>query len=214
MRRLAAFLIALALLVLSVVAIDVGLERVAERQASQQASILIDAPATVDLRGWPVGLRLLFGTIPAADVRASGVPTDSGIRVDRMDVKLSGVRFRLADLYAGRLAASAQSGTFVADLDSAAVEELLGPFGRVSDVRLVDGAVRLKMLGTAIDAPIAVQGETLVLAFDEVPRGVPARLVVPLPTLAPGATIERATVLEGTLRLEGGFSLDALAARR
>ncbi|MGH8884134.1 MAG: LmeA family phospholipid-binding protein [Egibacteraceae bacterium] len=206
MRAFLAWVIALALLA---VAVDAGLERVAERRASQQASALLDAPATVDLRGWPVSLRLLLGTLPAVDVHATNVPTDARVRVARLDARLSEVRLRLADLSTGRLPASARSGTFVADLDPAAVERLLGPVGRVSDIRLVAGAVQLRVVGIVVDAAVAVEDETLVITLVNVPRDapreVPRRLKVPLPTLPAGATIERVIVLDGVLQLQGTF---------
>lgn len=209
-----AFVTSVIVLAILAVVADVGLERVVEQRASQQATMLLDAPATVDLQGWPVSLRLLFGTLPRVDVHAANVPTESGIRVDRIDVTLSEVRVSLADLSAGRLVASAQSGMFVADLDAAAVEQLLGTLGRVSDVRLVDGAVQLRVAGTTIDVPVAAEGERLVLSPAKVPRGVPRRIAVPLPMLPLGATVEQVTVLDGILRLEGTFVPDALLTGR
>jgi LmeA-like phospholipid-binding len=186
-------------------AADAGLERVAEQRASQQASTLLGAPAMVDLQGWPVSLHLLFATLPAADVHATNVPTDQGVRVARLDARLTKVRLSLGQLATGRLSISAQSGTFVADLDPPAVEQLLSPVGRVSDVRLARGAVQVRVLRTVVNAAVTVEGKALVVTLAGVPRGIPRRLRVPLPVLPAGAVIERVTVLDGILRLQGTF---------
>lgn len=200
------------LIVLAVLAVagDAALTRVAEQRASEQASVLLGAPATVDLEGWPVSLRLLLGSVPAVDVLATDVSTPNGARLDRLEVTLSDVRLRLTDLFTGRLRASARSGTFVADLDATAVEQLLGMLGQVGDVALSDGVVRLEVAGRSIDATVAVEGRTLVLRAGNPVRGRPVRLQVPLPTLPAGTTVEQVTVLPGILRVEGAFVPSAL----
>jgi hypothetical protein len=207
-------LVALIVLAVLVVVVDAGLERVAEQHASQHASTFLDAPATVDLRGWPVSLRLLFATLPVVDIHAEGVPTDTGVRVDRLDATLYDVHLHMAALSAGQLPAQARSATFVADFDSATIKQLLGSLRGVTDVRLVDGAIRLEGGGTTTDARVTVKGKTLILTFDRPLRGVPRRLVVPLPTLPQGITVEQVTVLDGALRLQGTFVPNALLTSR
>jgi hypothetical protein len=68
MRAFVASAMALAVVVLG---LDLAVERAAERRVSQQLSLLLGAPAAVDLRGWPVSLRLVFR---ASRFRCRGCP--------------------------------------------------------------------------------------------------------------------------------------------
>jgi hypothetical protein len=191
--------------------IDLALTRTAEQQASEQASILLAAPATVDFRGWPVSLRLLFGTIPAVDLHATDVPTDSGVPLRTLDATLTRVRLRLGDLANGELPAEAGDGTLTATLDDEGARAILGDLAESGTVELVPGRVRFTVLGFTVESGVTLEQEVLVLTPVSGPRGLPDRLEVPLPELPPGIHVERVEVLTGALQLEGTFTPEALA---
>ena len=191
--------------------IDLALTRAAERRASEQASILLAAPATVDFRGWPVSVRLLFGAIPAVDLHATAVPTDSGVPLRTLDATLTRVRLRLGDLASGELPAEAGDGTFTATLDDEGVRAILGDLAQAGTVELVPGRVRLTVSRFTVEAGVSLEDAVLVLTPVTGPRGLPDRFEVPLPELPPGIHVERVEVLEGALQLAGAFTPEALA---
>jgi hypothetical protein len=206
-----AFIAGVIVVLIAVVGLDPALERAVERRASVQASAVLDAPATVDLQGWPVSLRLLFGSIPAVEVHARDVPTGNGVRLERLDATATDVRLRLIDLAEGRVPAQAASGTFTADLDAQAIHRLLAGTGLDVAVRLMDGFVRLETPLATIDVAVAVDEDMLVLTRVRGGRRRFSQVKVALPRLPAGTTVQRATVLDGVLRLEGVFDPNALS---
>jgi len=196
------------LILLAVVAggLDLALTRAAERRASEQASALLDAPATVDLRGWPVSLRLLLGAVPVVVVHAENVPTDSGVRVESLGLTLSDVRVRLADLEGGRLPTDARDGAFTAALDRRGVGQLLGGLVAADAIQLRDGVVGVEVAGVLVEAEVDVdQRGRLVLTLVNGPQELLPRIAVPLPMLPAGTTVQRVTVRDGLLLFEGVF---------
>jgi hypothetical protein len=201
------------LVVLLVVAagVDLALTRSAERRASEQATVQLGAPATVDLQGWPVTVRLLAGTLPAVEVRATDVPTDSGVRLATLDATLTRVRVRIADLAAGRLPEEAEDGTFVATLDREGVRQLLGDLGQAGDVQLTPGRVAFTVGGFTIESGVGVANGQLVLTpFTDLGL-LPDTFQVPLPELPAGVDVQNVSVLDDALQLEGTFAPEALA---
>ena len=207
-----AFAASVVVLAVVLIGLDAALTRAAEQRASEQATILLAAPATVDLRGWPLSLRLLLGVVPAVDVHATNVPTDSGVRLGQLDATLTNVRLRFGDLADGRLPADADDGTFVASLDTEAVRQLLGDLGSAGLVELRPGRVRFQVAGLPIEAGVTLASDQLVLTPVSGPPGVPDRLEVPLPELPPGTDVEQVTILDGALRLDGSFVPEALTS--
>ena len=207
-----AFCASVVVLAVVLIGLDAALTRAAEQRASEQATILLAAPATVDLRGWPLSLRLLLGVVPVVDVHATKVPTDSGVRLGQLDATLTNVRLRLGDLADGRLPADADDGTFVASLDTEAVRRLLGDLGSAGLVELRPERVRFQVAGLPVEAGVTLASDQLVLTPVSGPPGVPDRLEVPLPELPPGTDVEQVTILDGALRLDGSFVPEALTS--
>ncbi|MGH8934508.1 MAG: LmeA family phospholipid-binding protein [Egibacteraceae bacterium] len=202
------------MIMLAVVAggLDLALTRAAERRTSEQASALLDAPATVDLQGWPVSLRLLLGAVPVVVVQAENVPTDSGVRLESLGVTLRDVRVRLADLAGGRLPADARDGMFTAALDRRGVGQILGGLVAADAIQLRDGVIGVEVAGALIEAEVDVDSRgRLVLALVNAPQGLLPRIAVPLPMLPAGTTVQRVTVRDGLLRFEGVFDPAGLA---
>jgi LmeA-like phospholipid-binding len=192
-----------------VIGLDLALERAAEQRASQQVSLLLDAPARVDLRGWPVSLRLAFGSLPAVAVHAQDVATGSGVRLQRVEATLNEVRLRLGDLFHARPPIDARAGRFTADLDAQALQQLLGR-GSATTIQLVDGLVRLRTPTTTIDTRAGVEDGVLVLTPVTSPSRRLSRLEIPLPKLPAGTMVQRVTAFDDVLQLEGLFDPQAL----
>jgi hypothetical protein len=198
-------------MVLAVVAIglDLAVERAAERRISQQVSQLLGAPAMVDLRGWPVSLRLVFGSLPEVAVHAQDVPTDSGVRLRQVDATLNEVRLQLGDLSHPRLPVDARAGTFTADLDAQAVQQLFER-GSATTVQLADGLVRLRTPTTTIDTRVEIEEGMLVLTPVTSSPQLPSRVEIPLPRLPAGTMVQQVTIFGDLIRLEGLFDPEAL----
>ncbi|MGH8910358.1 MAG: LmeA family phospholipid-binding protein [Egibacteraceae bacterium] len=185
--------------------LDLALERAAEGRASAQVSQLLGAPTTVDLQGWPVSLRLLSGAASTVEVHAENVPTGSGVRLRQVNATIRDVRLRLGDLSASRLPVDVPPGTFIADLDAEAVRQLLGEFARAGPVRLASGLVLLLTPSARIEARVDAGRGTLVLTPVTASPQMPSPVEIPLPRLPAGTTVQRISVLDGALRLEGIF---------
>jgi hypothetical protein len=136
---MAKLLITLILLAGLLLVADLGVTLVAEQRAATQVSEVLDAPAEVNLRPWPVSWHLLSGRVPRADIAAADVPLGGGAQLDTLDVTLEGVRIRWRDLTepADRLP-PADDGRFTAQLDEAAVQELLGLPEQIVGVSLAE----------------------------------------------------------------------------
>lgn len=164
-------LLALALLVALAFAVDLGVTVVAEQRAGDQVSEVLDAPATVDLQGWPVGWYLLQGTVPRADISARDVPLEGGARLDELDVTLERVRVRWRDLRepTDRLP-PADQGRFTARLDSEAVQRLLGLPDQIVGVELADSHLLISFVDLLeVEADVdAEDGRLVVLPRAEV----------------------------------------------
>lgn len=219
MRALPGWGLTLLVVASAAVAIDAWVTAEAERRASARASASLSAPTAVDLQGWPVGLRLLGGSVPRARITARGVPlAGTQAHISRLTVTLTDLRVRLRDLdpSTAALRARAADGRFTADLDEQAVRRLLPipPSLRLLRVELVEGAMRLEVAGLPVtDASVTVEGDALVIH----PRSPPLDRVglhVNLPALPGGARIDGVQVLPGRLRVSGSVQGLELAAAR
>lgn len=213
MRSLIGLLCAVGLLAALAVAVDSGLTRSAEEQAA--ARVVAEtgaADATVDLRGWPVTLRLATGTVPEAFLTADAVPIPGrGAALSRLDVTLTDVALRFDDLREpGAIPVRAATGRFEARLDGEALRTLAAEDSAVAQVidriEFVEGVVRVVAGGGAlsVDATAEARDGDLVLRPTEaLPIPGLEELVVPLRDLPAGAVVDRIRVEPGAMVLEG-----------
>ncbi|CAN5601695.1 hypothetical protein BH23ACT7_BH23ACT7_04370 [soil metagenome] len=211
MRGAIAFLTTVAVLLGLGAVADAAVTRRAEQQVSKQVSAEIGAPATVDLQGWPVSLRLLTGVVPRVDLVAADVPLeDTDAELSELRATLTDVRLRLADLSSADVPIEAGPTSFEADLDAGDVERLLGPVAAIGEIELLDGLARLTVAGFPIEGTVGVEGGAIVVR-PTAPILNLGEVTVPLPALPGGVSVQQAVVLPGVLRLSGAtptFHLD------
>ena len=211
MRGAIAFLTTVAVLLGLGAAADAAVTRRAEQQVSEQVSAEIGAPATVDLQGWPVSLRLLTGVVPRVDLVAADVPLeDTDAELSELRATLTDVRLRLADLSSADVPIEAGPTSFEADLDAGDVERLLGPVAAIGEIELLDGLARLTVAGFPIEGTVGVEGGAIVVR-PTAPILNLGEVTVPLPALPGGVSVQQAVVRPGVLRLSGAtptFHLD------
>jgi hypothetical protein len=211
MRGAIAFLTTVAVLLGLGAAADAAVTRRAEQQVSEQVSAEIGAPATVDLQGWPVSLRLLTGVVPRVDLVAADVPLeDTDAELSELRATLTDVRLRLADLSSADVPIEAGPTSFEADLDAGDVERLLGPVAAIGEIELLDGLARLTVAGFPIEGTVGVEGGAIVVR-PTAPILNLGEVTVSLPALPGGVSVQQAVVLPGVLRLSGAtptFHLD------
>jgi hypothetical protein len=199
MRAGTAFLITFLLLCAGGLAADAWVTSTAEEQASHRVGAVLGAPTEVELRGWPVSLRLLQGRVPEVALVARDVELAGGVRLDRLEAVVSNVRITFAELRGtDALPVDGGSGTFRADVSEATASQLTGV-----PVTLGDGLATVTVDGRAVDAVAAVEGGQIVLrpvggAAGEVPP-VP----LPLPPLPGEAVIDGVRIQPGVLRVSG-----------
>lgn len=201
MRGITAFVVTVFLLVGVGVVVDALVTARAEEEASLQLSGLLGGDADVDLRGWPVSLRLLAGNVPEVGVVATDVGLSGDVGLDRLEVTVADVRVTFADVRAPQAArVSGGAGTFTALLDEAAVGALVGFPGAVT---LGDGIGQVQAQGVSADVTAAVEGGSIVLRpVGAVPPGVEP-VPISLPPLPGQAVVDSARIVPGALRLEG-----------
>lgn len=160
-----ALFVTVVLLALVAVGVDYGVATLAENGTEQDVSVTLDAPATVEFHGWPVGLRILTGTIPRVEVSATDVPLARGASLDRLDVELTDVEVRISDLTgeASDRLPPARDGTFEAKIDESSVAAMLGLPRRVVALDLAGGVATLSAAGLRVDAEVTARdGDVLV----------------------------------------------------
>lgn len=174
MRRLGCLVIVLLVLGGLFFVADQAATTYAEQRTAANVSEALDADATVDFSGWPVGARLLLGSIPTAELTATDVPLGNGATLDRLDVELTDVKVDVNDLRqnANRLP-PADDGTFEAQLSEASVATMLGIPANLVDVRLRAGTVRLRAAGLQVEADVVAEDGDVVVRL----RGPLARLL-------------------------------------
>lgn len=165
MRRL---LVVLAVVVIAgalLLVVDRVVVRMAESRAEERVSDLIDAEADIELHGTLTGLRLLVGQPVRAEMSARDVPLDGvPANLDRLDVTLTGVRLDVNDLRdPPEDLPPADSGRFEARLDDEATFALAQVPRVVADLRISDGAVRLRVLGAEAAGDVHVRDGEIVI---------------------------------------------------
>lgn len=202
MRGITAFVVTVFLLVGAGALADAVLTERAEEESSAQLTSVLGAPAEVDLRGWPVVLRVLAGSVPEVGVVATDVPlADGSVTLDRLEATVFDVRVTLDDLTAPEAAEiEGGSGTFEAQLGEEAVGALTGQPGAV---RLRDGLGQLDLGGRTVDVAASVEGGAVVLRpVGTVPAGVEP-LTVTLPALPGQAVVDSVRIGSGVVLLSG-----------
>jgi hypothetical protein len=181
MRRLFALLLTVAILVVLTLVVDEAVAAVAEDRAEQRVSDRLDADADVELHGNLVGLRLLAGRPVRAEMTATGVPLDDvQASLERLDVTLVGVRLGLGALRnPPKDLPPADGGRFEARLGGDATFALASVPRAVADLRIADGAVRLRVLGTEAAGDVRVRDGDVVIV-PRTPLGVLLATDVPL----------------------------------
>lgn len=166
MRGFGCLFVALTALAVVLLVGDQVLTSTAERRTSANISRTLEAPSDVELHGWPVGVRMLLGSIPSATLNATDVPLDNGATLDRLDVELTNVAITIDDLNAqqDRLPA-AEQGTFTAELDEASVAAMMGIPEGLAEVTLEDGLVELGAGGLAIQADVGASDGDVVVSL-------------------------------------------------
>jgi hypothetical protein len=200
-RGTTALLVTVLLLLVVAVGADALVTRTAEAQAAQRVGAELGAPASVDLRGWPVSLRLLQGTVPEVDIRATDVPLpDADARLSVLEASVTNVRVGFTDLRGdGDLPVDGGSGTFRAEVTEADVANLAGLPGALT---LAEGVGVVASTGVPIEVIATVDAGVVVLRpLAAAPGLQPVRLA---PLALPGeATLDAVRILPGRLELTG-----------
>jgi hypothetical protein len=162
MRRIVISLVVLLVLAGLVLAVDQWIESTAEARAQEQISERLGTPTEVELRGWPVGLRLLAGSVPEVLVRATDVPVEGrGPRIDELRVRLTDVAIDVRS--PGDELPQGETATFTAVIAEASLRELVDLPSSVLDITLEQGSARIAVLGQAIPADVVAEDGNVVL---------------------------------------------------
>lgn len=162
---------ALAVATALVLAADLLLADVAEQRAADRISEEVGAEARVDLHGWPTTLRLLFGTLPRAEVTAVQVPLDDlTTDLDRLDITLEDVRLRWSDLRVGAALPHAARGTFEARLSSDTTFALASVPSGLLGFEIRDGELYARVLGNDVATDLRV-GDGAIHVAPRIPLG-------------------------------------------
>ena len=174
MRRLGCLVIVLLVLGGLFFVGDRAVTTYAEERTEANVTKALDAEGDVEFTGWPVGARMLLGSIPTATVTAADVPLDNGATLDRLTVELTDVKVDVNDLRnnSNRLP-PADAGTFEAVLSEASVVAMLGLPGNLVQVRLRNGVVQLSAAGLKVEANVVAEGGDVVVQL----RGPLAQLL-------------------------------------
>jgi hypothetical protein len=170
------FLATLVLLAALLAGADLAATWVAEQRAAEQVSSVLEAPADVDLRGWPVSYHLVVnGRVPRAHITATDVPLAEGATAERVVIDLEGVAVRWRDLTGEveRLP-NADEGWFETELEAPSVQAMLGLPEQVVGVGFEGGVAVLSLVDLVeVEADITARDGLLVL----VPRAEVAELL-------------------------------------
>jgi hypothetical protein len=181
MRRLLVLLTVVVVLGGGLLLADQAIAAAAEDRAEKRVSERIDADADVTLHGSFPGLRLLVGQPVRAEMTAAHVPL-AGVpaNLQSLDVTLTGVRLSVADLRdPPDDLPPADDGRFEARLDDAATFALAQVPRVVADLRIADGAVRLRVLGNEAAGDVQVRDGNIVIV-PRTPLGALLTTDVPL----------------------------------
>jgi hypothetical protein len=175
-----------------------------ERRIETSLENRLGFSAEVDLSDWPVVPRLLVGSVPQAQVTARNVVIAGiGARVSLVQFTLEDVRWKRQRRGLLDLPIQAESVRFRVEATEENLEELLSGQGRIADVRLADGRVRLTGAGglaatfdvVATGGGIVLRPEVSVVDFE---------VYLPFDPIMPDKTrVERVLVEDGRLILTG-----------
>lgn len=210
-----AFLLLLVALAILLVAGDVAATTYIERAAAREVTLRINAPATVDLEGWPVVPRLATSAgVPRARVSATAVPLQ-GVQLSlaRVDVTLTNVRLPL--LLEGDLTVlAADSASYVATIDQTGLQSLTAQAqaNQVGQVQILPDRIQLLVAGITADLLVGARDGAVVLTLANAP--LPElngrEFVLPVSGLPAGARIESAVIRGGVLQLAGPIEVHQL----
>lgn len=190
--------------VLAVLA-DIGLTMLIERAAAERVSAQVDAPATVDLVGWPAAVRLLAGGTDAV-VIARNVPLRAA------DARLQRARIVLRGVHVDGGNVRVRGGRFTASLNERQLSQLLSvpPELPLARLDLVPGSVRMELGGLpATTASAQVQRDRLVLRPDN-PQLAELDFSVPLDGLPYGLRVDSVRIRRNRLDVTGSLRGRAL----
>lgn len=194
------------LLVVAVLAFlgDALATNVAEARAAERVAAELGASVDVDLRGWPVSLRLLNRHVPEVGLVATDVPLrDTPASLTRLEATLTDVAVPWT--WTGRLdgVVEARGGTFAAELDEAAVQSLVDLPVTIS---LEEGIIRGSVGTAQLDATAEVVDGAIVLRPAASALAELGELRVPLDGLPQGAVVESVRVEPDVLLIAGSVS--------
>jgi hypothetical protein len=205
-RRSIIALLVVVILVGGLYALDLSVHAAAERRAADQVEDELGSPVEVTLHGWPVGLRLLTGRVTRAEMTASEVHIEeSNATLERLDVTLHDIRVGLAELRSPPdVLPPSGSGRFEARLSGDATWALADVPRVIADLRISDGAIRLRTPIAEASADVVVRGGAVQIV-PRTPVGVLLATDVGLDISdQPGApVIEEAEINGDTLVLRG-----------
>lgn len=186
--------------------VDQAVTTYAEQRTAVDVSDALGTDATVEFSGWPVGLRLLLGNIPTAQVAASDVPLENGATLDRLDVTLTNVDVDVSDLQVDNdQLPAADDGTFRAELGEESVTGMLGIPGDLVEVQLEEGVVTLRATGLQVEADVVAEDGDVVVRL----RGPLAQLLgggeIPIDlSEEPGSPeVEKVEIRDGVMIISG-----------
>ena len=164
MRRMGCLVVVLLVLGVLFFIADQAVTTYAEQRTTASVSQALDADATVALTGWPVGARMLLGSIPEAHVAATDVPIGKGATLERLEVTLTDVKVDVNDLRQNSdQLPPADEGTFAAELSEASVTAMLGLPGNLAKVRLRNGVMQLRAAGLEVEAEVGTRDGDVVV---------------------------------------------------
>jgi LmeA-like phospholipid-binding len=190
---------------------DLVVTQVAESRVADEVEQSIGGAADVDLQGWPVSVGLLQGEVDEAIITATSVPLQAGGVLPSLDVLLSGVRLPFAASGDGQL--GADTGRFVARIDQATLSDIVARAagGTEADVRIADDRLQVVLGGLAVDLDVTARDGALVIQpVNGLLSTISGEQVVPVTGLPAGTTLDRASVQNGNLVLEGPVDLATL----
>lgn len=193
-------LVALTVLLLAANAAFVGF---VERRVETTLENRLGSPVSVEMSGWPVGPRLLTGSLPEANVRVQDLDAPVvGLDLGRLDLTLEEVEYtgeRDGPLDAPIEASDAR---FESRLTENEVSGLARMAPGVSGVEISGEELRLELpAGATADAELAAEDGGLLLKPDT-PLLDPEIPLIP-ERLPGGASIRDARVEEGGVLIEG-----------
>jgi len=183
-----------------------------ERRIETGLESRVGLPVEVDLSGWPVVPRLLLGSIPQAQVTARNVAVPGiGTSISLVQFTLENVSWKDQRREPLDTPIQAERARFRVEVTQGDLEELLSDQGRMADVRLADGRVRLTVAGgLTANFDVAAKGRGVVLR-PEVPV-VDFEVYLPIDPIVPGkARVESVLVENRRLILTGSTEVLGIA---